>query len=294
VEYRLEQSWLCALRWVLTQPGLLEGLPGGHGPLMNPDDPQLSSLLQATKSEPSAFLALLKQRRARRVGPAFEALVQWGLEQGMGYRCIASDVQIFSEKRTIGSMDLLLQAPSGEFEHWELAYKVYLHVDTELGWESWVGPGYRDRLNTKVRRLLDHQLPLSETVESQSVLSNLGIDVISRRRVLLQGVLFSEWGKEPSRATQANRSAQGRWVRPSGLDSLVAQYPNSIWVLREKPLWFGPWGGASDEGISSDKFHRSIHENPLEYPRLWSRLPCAQYPQEEMVFVVPEQWGMEP
>lgn len=294
MEYTLVQPWLSALRSVLTQPGLLEGLPGGHAPLMESDDPRLFNLLRATEAEPAQFLGLLQHRRARRVGPAFEALVQWGIEQGMGYRCVASDVQIFSDKRTIGSLDLLLETSDRKFEHWELAYKVYLQVDTEPGWESWVGPGHRDRLNTKVRRLLDHQLPMSETKEAHPVLAKLGVDSVSRRRVLLQGVLFSEWGKQPSRATQAHQTAQGRWLRPSGLDSLLQQYPDCTWVLREKPLWFGPWGGARQEGRTSSQFHQIIEGMSLDYPVLWSRLPSDEYPEEEMVFVVPERWGLEP
>ncbi len=293
MEYTLEQPWMSALKTVLTQPGLLEGLPGGHQPLMQPDDPRLFALLETTQSEPSHFLALLKQRRARRVGPAFEALIQWGLEQGMGYQCVASDLQIFSEKRTIGSLDLVLKTPDGEYEHWELAYKVYLQVEPDVGWENWVGPGHRDRLNTKVRRLLDHQLPLSQTPEAQQALSAIGIDAIERHRVLLQGVLFSEYGKGERRAENGHSAAQGRWLRPSAMGELVARHPDSKWVLREKPLWFGPWGGPVDEAVSSDQFHELIQAKSFDYPCLWSRLPSDQFPQEEMFFVVPEQWGME-
>lgn len=78
------------------------------------------------------------------------------------------------------------------------------------------------------------------------------------------------------------------------MGSLLHEYSDCTWVLREKPLWFGPWGGTSGEGRSSSEFREMIEATPLDYPCLWSRLPCGEHPQEDMVFVVPEQWGREP
>jgi hypothetical protein len=277
----------------MTEPGLLQGLPGGHAPLMAPDDPRLTSLIQRTEDDPSALLQLMADRRARKVGPAFEALVQWGLEEGLGYRCLAWDVQVFSDKRTIGAMDLLLESPGGECEHWELAYKVYLQVDPGVGWESWVGPGHRDRLNLKVRRLLDHQLPLSTRPEAVQTLSDLGIQTIARRRILLQGVLFTQWGTDVCRATQANLPAQGLWLRESQLDEFIAYRPDSMWASREKPLWFGPFGGSTEQALSSAQLQKQVREEPLQRAHLWSRLASPEHPAEELVFIVPEQWGTQ-
>ena len=294
MDQALDQAWLHALRWVMTQPGLLQGLPGGHTPLLAEDDPRVAALVQSTQDDPSGLLDLLRERRAHKVGLAYEALVQWGLAQGMGYRCLAWDVQVFEAKRTIGAMDLILQSPQGEYEHWELAYKVYLQVGSEVGWENWVGPGQRDRLQTKVRRLLDHQLPLSIRPEAQPTLAALGIHTITHRRVLLQGVLFTQWGADVCRATQGNLPAQGRWLRLSQLDGFIAERPGSVWAARHKPLWIGTWGGPTTETMSSDQVRTRMRTDPLQRPQLWSCLGSSQHPTEELIFIVPEGWGRAP
>jgi hypothetical protein len=164
-------AWLDALRWVMTQPGLLEGLPGGHEPLLHPDDPRLHALLAV---DTAGLMELLAAPRAHKLGIAFEALMLWGLEQGLGYRCIVRDVQIQDGKRTMGALDFILEAPDGTHEHWELAYKLFLQCDGGSEWSSWLGPRGRDRLDAKLNRMLTHQLPLSSTPQAIETLSALG------------------------------------------------------------------------------------------------------------------------
>ena len=294
MDQALDQAWLHALRWVMTQPGLLQGLPGGSTPLLADADARVDALIRATRDDPSGLLALLAGRRAHKVGLAYEALVQWGLEKGMGYRCLAWDVQVFEQKRTIGAMDLILQSPNGQTEHWELAYKVYLQVGADVGWENWVGPGQRDRLNTKVRRILDHQLPLSDRPEAAVPLAALGVDAVSRRRVLLQGVLFTQWGADACRAIQGSLPAQGRWLRPSQLDGFIAERPGSVWAARHKPLWIGTWGGPTTQTQTAQQMRAAMKDEPLKWPHLWSCLGSGRQQSEEMIFVVPESWGCGP
>ena len=291
-EYR-EERWLNALRWVMTQPGLLEGLPGGHEPLMGGDDPRLIQLIHSTEEDASEFMSLVNGPRGHKVGIAFEALMQWGLEQGLGYQCLARDVQVMDDKRTMGALDLILTAPNGEHEHWELAYKLFLQVDDGLAWSSWLGPGGRDRLDTKVTRMLNHQLPLSTRPEAVEALNRLGVTEISRRRVVLQGVLFTPWGASGIRAVSAHLPAQGRWIRPSQVSRMLMDRPDSMWVKREKPHWFGPWVTTSDLPMNEQVFHEYIMGKHLVRAELWSRLASEQHPVPEMIFVVPEDWGLE-
>ena len=122
MESRSIHQWLQALRWVMTQPGLLDGLPGGSAPLMAADDPRLLQLLRITEEDPTDLFRLLDGPRGHKVVIAFEALLQWGLEAGLGYRCIARDGQIMEDYRTVGSLDLFLLSPEGKTEHWEHSY----------------------------------------------------------------------------------------------------------------------------------------------------------------------------
>jgi len=282
-----ERAWLKALAWVMTQPGLLEGLPGGHAPLLEPEDPRLHALLSW---DPAGLMQLLQGPRAHKLGIAFEALMLWGLDHGLGYRCIARDVQIQDGKRTMGALDFILEAPDGAHEHWELAYKLFLQCDNGLEWSSWLGPRGRDRLDAKVSRMLSHQLPLSRTPQATARLASLGVDQIHRHRLMVQGVLFSPWGAAPSRATQGHQTAQGRWLRPSQLQALTGSRPQATWVQRVRPLWFGPWSGGADAIMPATAFLGAVGTSPLENAQLWSCLAWDDHP-EEMFFVVPETWG---
>ena len=109
-----EQEWVNALGWVMTQPGLLKGLPGGPEALLAGDDARLQDLLQKTTDDPTGLLSLLDGPRGHKVGIAFEALMQWGLEEGLGYKCLARDVQIMDGKRTLGALDLILATADTE------------------------------------------------------------------------------------------------------------------------------------------------------------------------------------
>jgi hypothetical protein len=288
VNHDNQQAWLDALRWVMTQPGLLEGLPGGHEPLLHPDDPRLDALLAV---DTVGLMELLAAPRAHKLGIAFEALMLWGLEQGLGYRCIVRDVQIQDGKRTMGALDFILEAPDGTHEHWELAYKLFLQCDGGSEWSSWLGPRGRDRLDAKLNRMLTHQLPLSSTPQAVATLNALGVNHIERRRLMVQGVLFSPWGDKPQRATQGHQTAQGRWLRPSQIPALVTAHPNSRWVYRERPLWFGPWHGPEDAAVRSEVLAQTVGTKPLEYAQLWSRLNGPEHDQETLFFVVPENWA---
>jgi len=274
----------------MTQPGLLADLPGGDAPLLSPKDPRLATLMQHSEEAIDELSALLAGPRTHKVGILFELLVKWGLVHGLGYTCLGQDVQIHSSTHTFGSLDLLLRSPEGHHEHWELAYKLYLQSDDGVGWNSWVGPGRQDRLDIKLQRLLNHQLALSARPEAQDRLRSLGVPAIDRRRVLLQGMLFTPWGSAEATAEGATRPAQGRWLRPSQVDDLLRHHPGSNWVQRARPMWFGPWDVASDAAVSSDRFREQSRTAPPRQPELWVMRSPAPQPYPEVFFLVPESW----
>jgi len=289
VDAATPKPWIDALQWVMTQPGLLQGLPGGSSPLLTVDDPRLVSLIEHTKNNSEEFISRIKKPQHHKIGIVFETLLEWGLEVAMGRKCIARDIQVRENKRTIGALDLILAAPSGGHEHWELAFKIYLQSDDNVQWASWLGPMRRDRLDKKVRRMLEHQLPLSTTPAGQQVLKTLGVGSISQHRIILQGILFSPWGKPSQPAFKANLPPQGRWLRPSQVPCLIQQRKNSRWVLRKRPLWFGPWSG--DSHLADDDFHQQAGSHDIDRAQLWNRLACTKHPKEEQFIIVPEEWG---
>ena len=283
------EQWLAALRWVMTQPGLLTGLAGGTAPLLEEDDPRLGQMLDRTGRDPSGLLELLAAPRSHKVGIAFEALVHWGIECGLGHTVLGRDVQIQSERRTVGALDVVLRRDDGIVEHWELAYKLFLQSRPAVEWSSWLGPGERDRLDTKVNRMRNHQSPLSGRAVAKPALEALGVINEPVRRVVLQGVLFTPWTAPVARAQDARCDAAGRWVREGDLSRVMKQWPESRWVRRLKPLWFGPWVGPPHDICSASERLKHLDE-PVRRAQLWSVWGAGQ-DTEQLWFVVPQQWG---
>jgi uncharacterized protein len=250
------------------------------------DESGLEAFVKKTEDEPQGLLDLLGGRRSHKVGPAFEALVEWGLVHGLGYECLGRDLQIYDGKRTMGALDLLLRSRGGQVEHWELAYKLYLQADGGAGWESWVGPNERDRLSLKVAKMLDHQLPLSTKPEAREVLARLGVGQVDTHRVLLLGTLFKPWRQEPSLATDATQPSQGRWAHVSEAEEIAALYPGTRWSKREKPHWFGPWG-MENSSVSASELVQSLEGDAPGRPQLWTCRGVLNGP----LFFVSDSWG---
>jgi hypothetical protein len=280
------QQWLDALRWVMTAPGLITELPGGHTPLLSEDDPRLHKLLERTTADFSDLKRLIDGRRSYKVGPAFEALIQYGLTHGLGHECLAFDLQVYDEKRTMGALDLVLRSHDGQIAHWELAYKLYLQSGDALEWKHWIGPNERDRLNRKVARLLDHQLPLSKRPQAQSALATIGVEHIDTRRILLLGALFSHWDAQPSRAVRASSPAQGRWAHERDMIDVVIRHSDALWSHRPKPHWFGPWNHV-DIPLSGGELLDQMRAQTLKRPELWVMSEANARP----FFIVPNHWG---
>ena len=265
----------------MTRPGLITGLPGGIAPLMQADDPRLDALLSRTRA---SWPTLQQSLPRHKLGLAFESLIAWGMVEGLGWEIVGRDVQVFEGKRTVGSLDLVVRDESGTVTHWELAYKLYLQCDPDCSWDSWLGPAGRDRLGIKLRHMLNHQLPLSMSPASKASLSALGVDTIDRRRILLQGSLFSPWGMPEVTAVAGQQAAEGRWLREPQLPQLLDAYPKCRWIPRTKPLWFGP---AADPSVALTSEELSRHP-PLEHAMLLSRVD-GEY--DQLMFIVPRHWN---
>ena len=265
----------------MTRPGLIGGLPGGPEPLMNEDDPRLDRLLTHTTLRWSEFAQMLPKRK---LGLAFEAIVAWGMVHGLGWTLLERDLQVFEERRTIGALDLVVRDCVGQIVHWELAYKLYLQEGTETDWSAWLGPAGRDRLSLKLTHMIHHQVPLSTHPQATAALRAAGIPTPVRRRLLLQGTLFSRWDASPSRARSAVAPAEGRWLRHSEIPAYLDRFPGGEWVPRAKPLWIGPAPSESAGWCDSDLPRRARPQDS----QLFSH---RHNDSEVLVFIVPEQWG---
>lgn len=100
---------------------------------------------------------------------------------------LAANVQISSEKITVGELDFLLKDPTGLVSHIELVYKFYIYDPSFASEEErWIGPNRRDSFQRKLKHLRDHQFPLLYRKETQPLLDRLKI----KPEEILQQVCF--------------------------------------------------------------------------------------------------------
>jgi uncharacterized protein len=154
------------LAWLLLAPRLLSEAAFGALLVNPPLDPELLSWLHALDNDPALLHAALAPLLTRRVGHYAEGLVHYALSHSTQFQLVAANLPLRVQKQTVGECDFLLEDRAGQRLHWELAVKCYLHVDAlpqtlADPLASFVGPALGDRLDIKLRRMLDHQLPLS-------------------------------------------------------------------------------------------------------------------------------------
>ncbi|MDT0648996.1 DUF1853 family protein [Autumnicola edwardsiae] len=105
----------------------------------------------------------------KRMESAFEALINISAD----YEVLASNIQIHTNKITVGELDFLLKSISRNQQyHVELVYKFYVYdpsIKKEL--ERWIGPNRKDSLLQKVKKLKEKQFPLLYKHETIDYLS---------------------------------------------------------------------------------------------------------------------------
>lgn len=165
----------------------------------------------------SPFVRDLSQRRDRRLGTYFEALLAAYLRHDPAYDLLAQGQPIRAGGRTVGEIDLLYrEQATGEVVHLEVAVKFYLSVQGQPDWADWVGPNPTDRLDRKWPRMQAHQATLLQQPAGRAWLAARGWpQPVSR--VLIKGATFVH-AKMPGRVIPDRAYAQhiqGRWLRRS-------------------------------------------------------------------------------
>ena len=168
----------------------------------------------------------------RRLGHYFEALWQQILTDANWRYC--ASLPITHERQPLGELDFLIETPTGNQYHLELALKFFL-----AGPDGWIGPDGRDTLNTKLERLFQHQLTLPQQPAVRQQLQALGWDRL-QSQALLRGYLFypAHPAAVPRLPEMINpQHRQGLWTFwPAG----KAYLPDGLWYVLDKAFWTSP------------------------------------------------------
>ena len=241
---------------------------------------------------PAILQDTIRRCPTRSVGHYFETLFRFFIEHGPRYELLAHNLQVHDDKRTIGSMDFIVRDQHGCVEHWEIAVKFYLGASKAARWSSWIGPNQRDRLDIKVERMRDHQLPLSKTLAGQARLQSDGIPSVDRHRGLIRGILFAPL-RHPCMAPMPELiDPQGLWIPCTELDIFLRQKPLARWHRRVKPDWLAPSRVPESQTLSAKAFLQSVTLSGCDRPEMWSMLEDTPtgWRERQRVFVVSADW----
>ena len=251
---------------------------------------QLEHQLRRLDNDPAELESLLAAQKDQRLGNYFETLWCYALRLHPRYQLVERNLQLHDGERTIGEMDfIVLDKASGRYAHWELAIKFYLGVGNTVRHDAWYGPGKKDRLDTKVAHLLNHQTALSQHPVAQAVLAQRGI-VIDECAVILKGRLFyprqrSGPAYQPLSATTTHLA--GYWLTRSRFEQ--TDYSDE----RFEPLIRSGWMSRNPTAAGSRLFSagellalvdQGVYRLPLLVTRLQGDIEL------ERMFIVDNKW----
>jgi hypothetical protein len=286
-----------ALAWCIGAPSLMGHVPGMEFPprrfFMGALEEAWDWLSELDR-DPVALHKHLAAARTWKVGIYCEALLTWWLTWNPQYDLLARNLQVRDEHRTLGAFDFVVRDETGQAQHWEVAVKFYLQREHSAEWPAWVGPNQRDRLDIKLERMGEHQLPLSARPEAVNVLASLDIAEPPRQVAIVKGMFFEPWNELGLRPHGCEpETPLGQWVTTSDFAAFSDTQPACRWCVREKPDWLGPARRRADTSFSTAAAVQRLQAGGADRPQLWSRLRELEggvWFEDSRLFVVPDTW----
>ena len=247
------------LAWLIASPPLMAaGIPGLAVPpavwmadLIATAEPWLADL-DDNPAELQRFLAstFLAQGPHFRLGRQAERLLAFWLARRPGCTLVAAGLEVAVQGRVLGELDVVFRDPRRGLIHWDAAVKFYLRSEESVAWDAYIGPNPRDRLEQKLRRVIDHQLPLSRDARTRATLAIGDQPLLSE--AFLKGWLFypadSDWAA-PAFTPHGVDPAHGRgwWLR-HGASEVPCAARSSRFLLLARPDWLAPAHRPDDAG----------------------------------------------
>ncbi|WP_143730486.1 DUF1853 family protein [Microbulbifer sp. GL-2] len=224
-----------------------------------------------------------------RLGVYFEQLWAFAFEHHHDYQLVHHNLPLRTAGQTLGELDFVVRyLPADTCEHWEVAVKFYL----QLPGPYWIGPGLKDRLDIKLKRMAQHQLPFIRRPEVESLLQDMGLN-IDRQWAQIPGRLFKALGTPKAQASRKSSRGDSHywWATP---DSFIdyfntsPHYQDLSWLHLPKCVWLAPLQRGLAEGYSFKQLVMALERNTLDRPLCISALDkCGEVCRG---FIVPENW----
>lgn len=218
------------------------------------------------------------------LGKRIELFFKAFIDQSKRYSIIASEIQIISNKLTLGEFDFLLTDRVNKQQlHVELACKFYLHLDGKNtdNINLWIGPNKRDSLINKIQKLKTKQFPLLHALESQEVLAHLTVEP----NAIVQELCFKAFLFVPFRNLDHDYKPtfDGAWL---SLGQFLSYFKRkqAHYFIPEKQDWImKPRHCSTWTTFETIKKKLEIEVNNKKSPMLWVKTENALY---HRIFVV--------
>lgn len=228
---------------------------------------------------------LLGSSGGHRLGSYFEGLWAFAFTHHPDYELLTHNLPLRDASRTLGALDFVVQHLSSDTtEHWEIAVKFYLQVDGE----HWVGPGLRDRLDIKLARMRDHQLPIAHSPRGQQLLAQQGIR-IARQWALMPGRLFRPLAPELAPLpVDINARCAGYWWATAEQFTQEFSARQLLWTPLAKRTWLADRGYSVSTEFSCEKLAERLLAGEQHSPVCVAGL--AKGVEVSRGFIVPKNW----
>lgn len=131
-----------------------------------------------------------------RLGKLVEEFVLHELKTCDSVQVLASNLQVFKDRITIGEIDTLIKNTAKQI-HLEMVYKFYLYDPTypeEI--DRWIGPNRKDSFVLKLRKLIGKQFPLLYRPETVRLLKEHHLEASQfEQQVYFKAQLFVPFGE---------------------------------------------------------------------------------------------------
>lgn len=257
---------------------------------------EFSPILDELDKNPAPLLEALKNRRSPRLGIYFESLLIYWLNKQQRFNLLHHNLPVREQvpatghQITLGEFDLIVfDNLTSKTLHWEVAIKYYLGLGSPDQPANWIGPNKKDRLDLKLKHLINKQTRLSQHPGSKSTLNKLKIN-IDETWVILKGYLFY-----PERFFQnslpqtrpiipkfsASDHLKGIWQKASTFEELQNQ---SEWIKLDREQWLCPLKEPISPHLLKNKRYQAP-ENTAEY-----YAKNKKNSEIQRLFVIPDSW----
>lgn len=257
-------------------------------PLLIKPSQTLVDWLKQLDHQPEPLQDYIAKQNTRLLGSYFECLWQYFFIHYPEWTLLGHHIQIQHDKQTLGELDILARdTANNDNFHVELAVKFYLQQPQTSGekLEHWLGPQSRDRLDLKLDKLSNKQLPFFHHNATQDALKQRHLPTNAKQTLALKGYLFEPFNASNNTdATYFHSSIHtkvntGHWLHHK--DSQALFLDDNQWVVLPKHQWLGPYQHTPDSDLD-------ILNNTQAKQRVDDHFHHAHFPYALMLVSVSE------